>query len=187
MLPYPSNMSMCGLTVQRCQRGHFQRRGNFQFGWIKHQWIRREHTLKCDTGKQRTLKICFGDSWVISRGLWRISGLKTWTSSWSTIGRLGRIIRNFRKLILISSGNLPFNGLVKGSTPLWGVYKTVQNIDFLIRIYLSTSILDPQEGSRPCHFIKQRNSWPWKGLEGYLCPGINILGHIDNIETPFNT
>ena len=27
----------------------------------------------------------------------------------------------------------------------------------------------------------------WKGLEGYLCPGINILGIIHHIDTPFYT
>ena len=28
---------------------------------------------------------------------------------------------------------------------------------------------------------------PQNGLEGYLCPGINIFGNIDNIDTPFCT
>ena len=28
---------------------------------------------------------------------------------------------------------------------------------------------------------------PRKGLEGFLCPGINILGNIYNIDAPFGT
>ena len=47
----------------------------------------------------------------------------------------------------------------EGLLHLWGVYKRVQNIDFLNKIYLSTSI-DPQRWSRPSYFIKHWKFWP---------------------------
>ena len=37
------------------------------------------------------------------------------------------------------------------------------------------------------HFIKHWFFYPWKGLEGSLCPGIDILGIIYNIDIPICT
>ena len=53
----------------------------------------------------------------------------------------------------------------EGLLHLWGVYKRVQNIDFLNKIDLSTSI-DPPRWSRPSHFIKHWKFWPPRGSRG---------------------
>ena len=59
---------------------------------------------------------------------------------------------------------------------VWGHLPKVSQHSFPNKIDLSSSIDAPRDQ-------KNTDCLPPKGLEGHLCPGINILGNIYNIDT----
>ena len=61
------------------------------------------------------------------------------------------------------------------------------NIDFQYKVDLNPIINSLRDQKSFSPLLKTEFFDPPKGLEGHLCPGVNILGKVCNIDAPFGT
>ena len=76
---------------------------------------------------------------------------------------------------------------VKRSSGLWG-HLLMSSNQFYLEMNAVKPLVDAPRDQKTFSLYKTVNFFdPLKGLEGHLCPGINILGNIYNIDPPSGT